>query len=207
MQPDATLPKRSLALVEALRQQVARADRATHHRRRPEDFTRERRLIFPVVLRLLLQKSLKSLQARRHEGAGPAAPAGPAGACTRARAKLRASVFVELNRGAVLPIVYGPAHGALAQRWRGQRVLGIDSARVRRPERAARHAHFGTVACANRQGAQGSFPAARVSVRYDLRNAIALDGGVVGSRPGERALVAAHLPHAAPGEVLVTDRG
>ena len=194
-------------MVQALRQQVARADLAALHRRRPTDFTRQRQLIFPVVLLLILQKSLKSLQARLHEWAGPAAPAATAGAFTRARAKLRASVFVELNRTAVLPIVYGPAHGALARHWRGHRVLGLDSSRVRLPDSAALHAHFGTVPCANRHGAQGSFPEARVSVLYDLRHDLALDGVVVGSRTGERALVAAHLPHAAPGDVLVTDRG
>ena len=205
---------RALALIESLRQHLLRADLPARHRRRPTDFVRERKLIFPLVMLLILQKSLKSLQARLHEffgtlhpGGGSVASTVTAGAFTHARAKLRATVFVELNQAAVLPLVYGPEHAALVERWRGHRLLGIDSSLVRLPDRAGLRAHFGVVECSNHHGVQESYPEARVSVLFDLLNQIALDGALVGSRQGETTLVAAHGPHLQKDDVVITDRG
>jgi hypothetical protein len=205
---------RALALIESLRQHLRRTDLPARHRRRPTDFVRERKLIFPVVMLLILQKSLKSLQARLHEvfravsqqGRGDASSV-TAGAFTHARAKLRATVFVELNQAAVLPLVYGPAHAGLVERWRGHRLLGLDSSLVRLPDRAGLRAHFGVVECSNHHGVQESYPEARVSVLFDLLNQVALDGALVASRQGETTLVAAHLPHLQPGDVVISDRG
>jgi hypothetical protein len=74
------------------------------HRRRPADFIRECVLTFPVLMLLVLQKSLKSLLTHAQEffwqlRQGVAGPNVSAGAVTHARAKLRASAFVELNQG------------------------------------------------------------------------------------------------------------
>ena len=214
MQCNAALKSRARALIVLLRQHLLRADLVARHRRRPTDFVRDRKLIFPVVMLLILQKSLKSLQAHLHElfwslrEHGPLeAPTSTAGAFTHARAKVRASVFVELNQAAVLPLVYGPEHAALVERWRGHRLLGLDSSLVRLPQRAGLRAHFGVVVCSNAHGPQESYPEARVSVLFDLLNQIALDGALVGSRTAETALVAGHLPHLQKEDVVITDRG
>src|SRR5581483_7692562 len=124
-------------------------------RQRPGDFTREQVLtFFPVLMLLLLQKSLKSLQAHAQEflhrlADGAAAPPLSGGALTHARAKLRASAFAELNTQVVLPAVYGAGHAALAQRWRGHRLLSVDSSLVRLPAREDVGDRFGWVQCAN----------------------------------------------------------
>ena len=198
----------------SLRAQLARPDLVGRHRRRATDFVRERTLLFPIVMLLILQKSVKSLQAHLHElfhalhpRGGIDAPSVTAGALTHARATLRATVFVELNQAAVLPLVYGPEHAALVERWRGHRLLGIDSSVVRLPQREGLRAHFGVVQCANAHGPQESYPEARVSVLFDLLNQIALDGVLVGSRQGETTLVAAHLAQLQPEDVVITDRG
>ena len=67
MRNDILLRNRALALVEQLRRRIIDPGLRARHRRRPEDFSRECRLTFPVLVILLLQKSLKSLQARLHE--------------------------------------------------------------------------------------------------------------------------------------------
>lgn len=214
MQRDASLKFRALALIETLRQHLSRSDLVARHRRRPTDFVRERKLIFPVVMLLILQKSLKSLQAHLHElfwslreRGQPDAPSVTASAFTHARAKLRAAVFVELNQAALLPLVYGPEQATLVERWRGHRLLGIDSSLVRLPDSAALRAHFGVVVCSNRHGPQESYPEARVSVLFDLLNQIALDGALVGSRTAETALGVGHLAHVQKEDVVITDRG
>src|SRR5204862_8111389 len=128
MRHECLLEKRALLLLALVRQQLVEPGLAVRHRRRPKDFTRECVLTFPRVMLFILQKSLKSLQVRLHEFfwelAGPDASIVEATALTHARAKLKASVFVELNQ-TVLQTVYGSEDAGLVKRWRGHRLLGI----------------------------------------------------------------------------------
>jgi hypothetical protein len=206
------LKKRAVILLGLLRQQLVQPDLRNRHRRRPQDFTRECVLTFPRLMMFLLQKSLKSLQARLHEFfwelAGPdAAPLASAGALTHARAKLLPSAFIELNRNAVLATVYGSEHGALVARWRGHRILGIDSSLMRLPNSAALRAYFGVVQCGNQHGEKESYPETRMSVLYDLLNQLALDARLAPSRRAETELGLEHLTGVQPGDLVITDRG
>ena len=93
MRNDIPLKNRALILIERLRQPLVDPVFWSRHRRRAGDFTRECVLTFPVLMLLLLQKSLKSLQAHVHEflgqlAAGVARPTLSGGALTHARAKL-----------------------------------------------------------------------------------------------------------------------
>jgi hypothetical protein len=212
MRNDSALRQRALHLIQQLRQQLVAPALAARHRRRPQDFTRERVLNFPVLLLLVLQKSLKSLQNHLHEflwqlGQGDPVAMVSAGALTHARAKLCASAFVELNQSAVLPTVYGSAGCELVQRWQGHRLLAVDSSLFRLPDRAPVREKFGVVQCGNQHGEHESYPEARVSVLYDLLNQIALDAQLVGSAHAERPLAEAHLPAIQAGDVVLTDRG
>ena len=212
MQNDIPLQERALALIEQLRQRLVDPSFGSRHRRRATDFTRQCVLTFPVLMLLLLQKSLKSLQAHLHEflaqlAEGTHAPSLSGGALTHARAKLRASAFVELNAAVVLATVYGPAHAALVQRWRGHRLLGVDSSLVRLPTSEAVGQKFGWVQCANHHGPQERYPQGRVSVLYDVLNQLALDGRLVASTVAETELAHEHLAGVGPGDVLLNDRG
>ena len=131
MRNDIPVKNRALALIERLRQPLVDPVFWSRHRRRARDFTRECVLTFPVLMLMLLQKSLKSLQTHMQEflgqlADGAARPTLSGGVLTPARAKLCASAFVELNESA-----------ALVQRWQGHRLLGVDSSRLRLPSRAA----------------------------------------------------------------------
>jgi hypothetical protein len=211
MRNDISLRQRALQLILRLREQIMAPDFCTRHRRRPADFTRERKLTFPILMLLLLQKSLKSLQAHAHEfffqlQQGLPSQSVSASALTHARAKLQATAFVELNR-TVLDTVYGQTHGALVQRWRGHRLLGVDSSLVRLPSSAALGEHFGWVQCSNRHGMQERYPQARVSVFYDVLNEVAVEGRMAASTVAETAMAHEHLAVVQPGDVIITDRG
>lgn len=183
------------------------------HRQRPEDFTRKRTFQFPVLMLLILQKSLKSLQLRLHEfllewsGQIQAVATGSPGAFTHARAKLLPSAFVELNEQAILASVYGPQSEALVKRWRGHRLLGIDSSLVRLPYSQELLQEFGQVQCANQHGLQDCYPEGRLSVLYDLLNQIGLEGYLVGSAQAETELARRHGPRVQPQDIVITDRG
>ena len=210
MRHECLFKKRALFLLGRVRQQLVQPDLVVRHRRRPEDFTRECMLTFPRVMVFVLQKSLKSLQTRLHEFfwelTGPDAPTVEAGAFTHARAKLKASAFVELNQ-TVLQTVYGSDYAPLVQRWRGHRLLGVDSSLMRLPSHASVGQVFGWVQCANHRGLQERYPQGRVSVLYDVLNEVALDSCLVGSTVAETELAHQHLAHLQPDDVLLTDRG
>jgi len=212
MQNDLPLQQRALTLIERLRQPLVDPGFWSRHRRRERDFTRQCVLTFPVLMLLLLQKSLKSLQTHVHEflgqlAAGTVVPQLSGGALTHARAKLRASAFSELNASAVLATVYGLEHAALVQRWRGHRLLGVDSSLLRLPSHAAVGEKFGWVQCANHHGPLERYPQGRVSVLYDLLNQVGLEGRLGGSTVAETELAQQHLATVQPGDVLLNDRG
>jgi hypothetical protein len=206
------LQQRALALIEQLRHCLIDPGLGSRHRRRPTDFTRECVLTLPVLMLLLLQKSLKSLQVHLQEFLGQLAGGGPAlqlsgGALTHARAKLRASAFVELNASAVLGTVYGAEHAALVQRWRGHRLLSVDSSLLRLPSSAAVGGEFGWVQCANHYGLLERYPQGRGAVLYDVLNQVALEASLAAWTTAETELAHAHLAAVQSGDVLLNDRG
>jgi hypothetical protein len=153
---------------------------------------------------LLFQKSLQSLQVHLHEFLGQLAGGGPAprlrgGALTHARAKLRASAFVELNGSAALGTVYGAEHAALVRRWRGHRRLSVDRSLLRLPDSAAVGELCGWVQCANHYGLLERYPQGRVSVLYDALNQVALEARLAAWTTAETELAHEHLAAAQPG--------
>src|SRR2546427_243180 len=125
-----SIPIHVIDLIEKLRRQLCDLQFSRRHRVRPEDFTRERQLSFPVVMLFVLQKTVKSIQRHLHEflnelAADRVFEPVTTGAWTHARAKLRHTAFIELNQTTVLPSVYGPESEARLRRWRGPRVLGL----------------------------------------------------------------------------------
>jgi hypothetical protein len=212
MQNDILLKKRALALIEQLRHRIVDPGLCARHRKRPKDFSRECQLTFPSLMILLLQKSLKSLQARLHEfvrqlGRGDQSRGVTAGAVTHARAKLCASAFVELNRQAVLPTVYERETKELVRRWRGHRLLAADSSVVRLPKSSAVGKEYGWVECSCDEQSQQRYPQGRISVLYDLLNELALDARMAPWKSGEEELAHAHLEWVSPDDLIVTDRG
>lgn len=183
------------------------------HRVRVEDFTRERQLTFPIVMLFTLQKTAKSIQRHLHEflnelSSGDLFEPVTPGAWTHARAKLKHTAFIELNERCVLPMIYGSAHGQEIQRWCGHRLLGMDSSLVRLPNSADMLKQFTPVEGSNQSGKTGvNYPEGRVSVLYDLLNRVGLDGRLEASRVGEIDLAIEQLPHADPGDVVLSDRG
>jgi hypothetical protein len=206
-----TIPSYLLTLVETLRARLRDADFLARHRVRPEDFTRQRELTFPVLMLFILQKTVKSLQRHLHEflddlAAGQLFEPVTPGAVTHARAKLKASAFIELNRDGVLPTIYGAEHPI--QRWREHRLVGVDSSLVRLPRSEELGQRFGWKEAANQNGATGTrFPEARLSVVYDLLNRVGWEARLEPSTLGEVALAIQQLERLQPGDVEINDRG
>src|ERR1035437_5299433 len=115
------IPYHLITLVEALRAKLRDADFLARHRVRPQDFTRQRQLTFPLLMLFLLQQTVKSIQRHLHEfldelTQGQLFEPVTSGAVTHARAKLKESAFSELNRDCVLSALYHSEHPV--RRWR-----------------------------------------------------------------------------------------
>ena len=205
------IPNYLTTLIEALRAKLRDPNFLARHRVRPQDFTRQRQLTFPRLMLFVLQQTLKSIQRHLHEfldelAQGQIFEPVTSGAVTHARAKLKESAFTELNQECVLPTVYGPEHPI--QRWRGHRLIGVDSSLVRLPESQELGQTFGWKAASNQHGSTGTrYPEARLSVIYDLLNRIGLDARLEPSTVGEVTLALQQLEHLRPGDVEINDRG
>jgi Transposase DDE domain len=205
------IPDYLTTLIEALRAKLRDQDFLARHRVRPQDFTRQRQLTFPLLMLFLLQQTLKSIQRHLHEfldelAQGQIFEPLTSGAVTHARAKLKESAFTELNHACVLPTVYGPEHPI--QRWRGHRLIGVDSSLVRLPESQELGQTFGWKEASNQHGSTGTrYPEARLSVIYDLLNRIGLDARLEPSTVGEVTLALQQLEHLRSGDVEINDRG
>lgn len=209
----ATVSTHVFTLIESLRRRLCDGNFIARHRVRAEDFTRQRQLTFPVIMLFTLQKTVKSLQRHLHEfldelaGGEIFEPVTP-GAWTHARAKLKHTAFVELNRECVLPAIYAGAADRPVRRWHGHRLLGIDSSLLRLPAHEDMFAQFTEVVVTNNRGDTGvRYPEGRMSVVYDLLNRVGLDGRLEPSSTGEIALALEQLTQAAPDDVLLNDRG
>src|SRR5215510_11235939 len=105
-----SIPGYVVELIETMRRQFNDGQFIGRHRVRPEDFTRQRQLTFPIVMLLTLQKTVKSIQRHLHEfleelaGEELFEPV-TTGAWTHARAKLKHTAFIELNQRSLLPVI------------------------------------------------------------------------------------------------------
>src|SRR5512135_3545407 len=205
------VPQYLNALIEALRGRLLDPSFHARHRVRPQDFTRQRQLTFPLIMLFILQKSLKSLKNHLTEFLDSLAPgelfeSPQPGAVTHSRAKLKDSAFIELNRDCVLPAAYDSERPV--QRWRGHRLLGVDSSLMRLPNENELGQVFGWQQCSNQSGTTGTaYPEARLSVLYDLLNGIGLDTRLESSRLGEVALAIEQLARVRRDDVVINDRG
>jgi hypothetical protein len=207
------VPTHIVQFVQSLRAAVCDLEFSARHRMRPQDFTRNRQLTFPLVMLFILQKTVKSIQLHLHEflnelAAGELFEPVTASAFTHARAKLKHTAFIELNERSVLPWIYHPEHSARLQRWHGHRLIGVDSSVVRLPNHAELFEHFERIEVTNQLGPTGIvYAQGRISVLYDLLNRVGLDNRFESSQVGEVDLAIEQLAQAAPGDVLMNDRG
>ena len=100
------------------------------HRKDGRSFNRQRKLPFAVALRLLLRKSVKSLQLVLNEWCRELDGSISASALSQARQKFRHKAFIELLEECVVKPMY---HDNGHKRFKGHRLLAIDGSTLRLP--------------------------------------------------------------------------
>ena len=210
MQTSPAIPAIELTVIETTRQLLEHQPFQHRHRHGEKDFTRHRQLTFGTVVVFLLQKTVRSLQVHLHdffEALGRWSEAVTASAWCQARLKLQHTAFIELNQRAILDLIYRPESGFAVRRWRGHRLIGIDSSLIRLPNEEPIGQEFGWVECRNNQGECGRYPQGRLSALTDLLNWVVIETAFVPWSEGERQLAVGHLAALLPQDVAILDRG
>ena len=148
-------------MVYHLRNRLESESFVARHRKRPEDFSRERCLSFQIVILMLINMMKRSLQDELDEffkvlnQEKVASRRVGKSAFSQARQKLKASAFIELNQEQVN---YFYEHFE-PESWHGFRLRAIDGTLLDVPDNPATRAEFGV--WGSRHDGKGS-PKARV---------------------------------------------
>ena len=197
-------------VIEASRQLIEDKPFQRRHCRSAANFTRHRLMTLENTVVFILQKTVRSIQLHLHsffDTLGLWAQSITPSAWCQARMKLQYSAFIELNQRAIVEQIYQPKSAFRVHRWRGLRLLGIDSSLIRLPNVEKIGQEFGWAECANNAGECGRYPQARLSALTDLLNRIVIEAAFVPWKQGERCVAAGHLAAMGPEDLAILDRG
>ena len=117
-------------------------------------------------------------------------------ALCKARKNLSHSTFIELNQHLI-----GQFYEKIEfKKWKGFRLSAIDGSTLKLPRNAHVIDHFG------RQTGK-EVPQARISLRYDVLNGLAIELFVKSIHDDERRMAHQHLENTSPNDLLLFDRG
>ena len=153
-------------------------------RKRPEDFTRDRKMPFEELIIFMitsLKCSTASALRRFFVNLGMSIYISQQ-SVSEARAKVKVEAFVHLYEvSAATMTEYS------SKNWHGYRVYGIDGSKIALPTDKKLLKHFGAL------GKDKTAPTAQASILYDVLNDIIADAAIVPMTTDERTLAKKHL--------------
>ena len=154
---------------------------------------------------LILQKGLKSLQLRINELTSVlGGETLTNSALTQARANLKHTAFIELNRKAVVDVMYGDDD---YKRYKDMRVLGIDGSKILLPSTPDIINQVGQFSYSNeKNGVEGQHAEGLSSALYDVLNHVAVDSFLGKAKDYEVNLAIQHLDGTRENDLLICDR-
>lgn len=177
------------------------------HKRKPEDFTRVWIFTFPILLTIILRKSIKSIQLTLNEIVSllpEHITSVSSAAYTKARQKIRHTAFIELNQKTVIDLTYASEY----KTYHGRRLFAIDSSQVMLPDTTKNKKVFGSSPYKNQnEGSAGEHAFAYASVLYDVLNHIAVDAVLERIDTSEITIAQHHFSHLRKGDIVILDRG
>ena len=201
------LPQKPQQVVNTTKRLLKDEEFKSHHRTSPKVFLRERKLTFSLVILLILQKTMKSIQLLLNEVFGQI-DLDPAtnSAFTQARSHLKHTAFIELNQKAIVAEYY---QDDTYRRYQGFRLLAIDSSKLRLPDSRDIRDVFGTINTTNGKDNNviGKHAHGLASVCYDVLNRIVIDSQLGEAHAYEVDLAVRHLPATQANDLLLLDRG
>jgi len=154
-------------------------------RKRPQDFTRNRKMPFGLLVLFMLNMVKSSIQTcldRFFEQIGQEDIHMTQQSFSEAREKIKWEAFRELFR-AIADLIYT----AFYETWHGYRVSAIDGSKMQMPDDPTLRAHFGTV------GKGSTAATGQGSALYDVYNNVLMDAQLEPIETDERELALRHI--------------
>jgi hypothetical protein len=154
-------------------------------RKRPQDFTRKRKLPFSGLILFMLNMIKGSTQTcldRYFEMTGQEEIHMAQQSFSEAREKIKWEAFQDLYK-TIVNVIYG----AYYDTWHGYRLSAIDGSKTQLPDDPMLREYFGTA------GKGKSSPTAQSSALYDVLNGFLIDAQIEPMATGERELALRHI--------------
>jgi len=191
--------------IEYIKEIISSPEFIARHRKNKNDFTRNRKLPFHILIVFLINLVKGSYQDELDKffktlfRFDVAKRVVSKAALSKARMKLKFEAFVELN----LQLITYFEKLFRPRLWFGFRLLAIDGSTTKLPITDEVAQHFGVWKV--RQGSPS--PMARVSQLFDVLNKMTVDALIKPKHIGERELAAQHLLNVMPNDLILLDRG
>ena len=189
--------------LEILRKTIESRAFLDNARFRPQDFTRNRKMPFQLLVFFLLSRRKRSTQNELEnffEKMGIKQEMSQQGV-SDARYKIKDSAFSDLFYQTAALNYHG-----YYETWNGYRLLAIDGSKIALPDIALLGRYYGTM------GADSSSPTAQASICYDVLNRFVVDALIEPLAIDERTLALEHIRNLdksvrLPKELVLMDRG
>ena len=191
--------------IESIKKIIKSPEFIARHRQNENDFTRQRKLPFHVLIVFLINLVRGSYQEELDNFFKTILHLDVAKrfvskvALAKARMKLKFEAFIEMN----IHLVDRFENNFNPRTWYGFRLLALDGSTIRLPITDDISQHFGV--WKGRQGAPS--PMARVSQLFDVLNKITIDAIIKPKCDGERELACQHMLNIMPNDLVLMDRG
>jgi hypothetical protein len=192
-------------LIDFLKNIITSDDFINRNKHSSKNFTRQRKLPFPILIVFLMNLIKGSYQDELDNffkvlnGYQVAKRFVSKAALVKARLKVKYETFIELNRHLVA--FFYQTFSPLT--WHGFNLLAIDGSTLRLPHFKEIIEHFGVWKSA--KGA--ACPLARISQMFNVLNKVTIDALIMPKNVGERELAAKHFQHLKPMDLILLDRG
>jgi hypothetical protein len=192
-------------LIDFLKNIITSNDFIDRNKRSAKNFTRQRKLPFPILIVFLMNLIKGSYQDELDNffkvlnGYQVAKRFVSKAALVKARMKVKYEAFIELNQQLVA--FFFQSFSPLT--WHGFNLLAVDGSTLRLPHLEEIIDHFGVW-----KPAKGApCPMARVSQMFNVLNKITIDALITPKSIGERELATKHFNHLQSKDLILLDRG
>ncbi len=190
-------------LIDNVNELIDSPEFQARHKKSPENFIRTRSLTFKTLISFFVNLNKGSYETelkqffKTKNNQDVAMPEVTKSAVSKAREKLKASAFIEMND----ELVRGYESEGGLKTWKGMRLVAVDGSTATVPDEVSDH--FGVWNVKDGEPC----PKARVSQLFDVQNHITLDALIRPKNEGERELATQHFTKLMPTDLVLLDRG
>ncbi len=195
----------SIMLIDSLSKLINDSEFIDRHKHNTKDFIRDRTLTFKVVVLFLLSNLKESVQSElgnffaKIERSDVKIQKVSNSAFTQARAKLKHSVFIEMNT-VQTDLFYNTIS---YKTWNGFRLIAIDGSTLQLPYTVKIHEEFGPVKI-NQTNVKKAM--ARISEAYDPLNNVIIDASISPFHVSEFQMFEKHVEKLNEKDLVIMDR-